>query len=151
MFEKWKGWPAIDECSGRQGRGEGHAFAGPALHALETRGIWSLVRLWTACLQERLLQTQLKLAAQIQLLQQQQQSNEDAASTDNDDVILRVQHPHRRELLSLQLEAHLTVPRLLQATSTDEIQAILMELVESERVRKPFPLVVPRSQQGGQS
>ena len=141
----------------------GHGFAGKALRALRVQGLWGFLRLWCACLQERLLQTELKLAAQIKLLEQaslaaktlsssyEDDRKDDNNHHDNTERILRVQKPYRQELLSLQLELALTIPCLLHQNYSHHdssqnsllengYEPILIELIKSEKARKePYP------------
>ncbi|KAL7561857.1 hypothetical protein ACA910_009692 [Epithemia clementina (nom. ined.)] len=127
----------------------GHGFADKALHAFQVQGVWGFVRLWCSCLQERLLQTELKLATQMKLLEHKAAAKDpDHNHNDTRSTILRVQQLHRQRLLSLKLESALTVPRLLQQVIGEQeptelqenCQTILMELIQSEKERKdPFP------------
>mmetsp|Transcript_12420 Transcript_12420/g.16321 ORF Transcript_12420/g.16321 Transcript_12420/m.16321 type:complete len:273 (+) Transcript_12420:77-895(+) len=120
---------------------QGHGFAVKALHALLVRGVWSFVKVWNSALQERLLQTELKLAAQMKLLQRQSydQSKGSLSQMETEDLIAHVQLNHRRDLLSLQLESALIIPRLLQCPSANEQEEVLLQLIETEKARKPFP------------
>ena len=127
-----------------------HGLAAKALHALQVQGIWGFVRLWCSGLQERLLQLELKLAAQVMQLERRPSNHKKNKNNNNDEEdveqfqqvkshILQVQHAHRQTLLSLKLESTLTLPRLLQHSSQDMWEIILLELIESEQSRNnPF-------------
>ena len=119
----------------------GHGFADKAMHGLVVKGAWGFLKVWNSALQERLLQTELKLASQIKLLQKQKFDQADGPldPSETEKLVLNVQQNHRQEVLSLQLEGTLITPRLLQCRTPEQCEAVLLELVETEQKRKPFP------------
>jgi Lon protease-like protein len=92
------------------------------LMALGEGNLWSVVHVWIAHLQMRVLDLQVQIAAEIQ------RSNKPQQEVDRD-MIHKAQAPHRDELDSLLMELSTLVPLLLQeAQPKEQYQRLLQRI-----------------------
>jgi hypothetical protein len=98
--------------------------------ALRTEGVWGFLQRWNSSLQQRLLQIELQLAAQVKLVLKSEGAPSHARVQA---LVAHVQNPRRAEVLRLKLDLALSIPRLLQSKTAEERLQVLLGLLADQR------------------
>jgi Lon protease-like protein len=110
---------------------KGHRFARKARDALVAQGLWGFADVWNASAKEELLKLEMQIAAEVRLLSQNERD------TDTEKLIAQVREKlqtRRKQLLSLNLDIALLVPKLLQSSGSEREQ-VLLRLIKTEESR----------------
>jgi hypothetical protein len=123
---------ALDKRASRQaGTATATSWLAKCRLALRTEGIWGFLQSWNSSLQQRLLQIELQLAAQVKLVLKAEGDDEPSPERVKA-LVAQVQNPRRAELLRLKLDLALSIPRLLQSKTAEERLHVLLELIADQ-------------------